>query len=185
MLRAALGSITPCYYTEAMTSDVAGACVIFWYPPCSVWSKVFASNLFQLSRLPSPVSQRCPFHFLSSPVIPLRSPPPLPLSLSLSWFCVTGRPLWPAIRHIAYSHPCRIHTCEQRDVCRTACCHWPISFAQAAFLFLRVNQGCLKKNIYIFFFVCVLMHWEYSRESRSGESNGKKTTTRDFHCQEL
>lgn len=30
MLQAALGLITPCYYAEAMTSDVAGACVIFW-----------------------------------------------------------------------------------------------------------------------------------------------------------
>lgn len=51
----------------------------------------------------------------------------------------------PAIKHIAYIHPCRIHTSTQRDVCRRSSQFVdPIRLAHADFLFfnnhLKVSQ---------------------------------------------
>lgn len=57
-------------------------------------------------------------------------------SISLSWFCVTGALLCLAIKHIAYSHPCRIHTYTQRHAYwRTSQFVDPIRFTQSTFYF--------------------------------------------------
>lgn len=146
-----------------MTIDLAGICAIFWYLLCNVYSKHLLQSLIHLlksfpvssvgitnfglsiffSSLFCSLSSFFSCHLTS----PTHSPPFS--SISLSWFRVTGWLLWSAIKHIAYSHPCRIHTYKQKDVCRTPFVHWAISFDQAAFLLItvyyaKINFTCIK-----------------------------------------